>query len=265
MKRIVAILLSLAPFALRAQEAAITMLPENVCTYGSKIDHLYYTIFYTTAAAAAVVMGALLYFCLRYRQRDGARAHYTHGNSWTALGVTGSLAAMVFLGIDVNTVRLSNSAARETQHMPDGGDVIHIQVAAQQFAWYFRYPGVDGKFGKNDFKKANTDNPFGVDRDDPTGKDDIQVEGVCCVPVDRPIVFEIRSKDVIHSFFLPNFRIKQDAIPGMKNHIWIQATRTGDFDIACTELCGMMHSQMGGMLKVRTDAEYQQWLKDHAD
>src|SRR5689334_13995529 len=143
MKRIVTVLLSLAPLALRAQEAAITMLPENVCTYGSKIDHLYYTIFYTTAGAAAVVMGALLYFCLRYRQRDGARAHYTHGNSWTALGVTGSLAAMVFLGIDVNTVRLSNSAARETQHMPDGADVIHIQVAAQQFAWYFRYPGVD--------------------------------------------------------------------------------------------------------------------------
>lgn len=242
----------------------LPMLPENVCVYGDKVDHIYYMLLILTGIAAVAVLGSLLYFCIRYRAKKGVKAHYTYGNSWSALGLTGTLALTVFLTIDMNTVRMSNAAARETQKTPDAKDAVHIQVLAQQFSWSFRYPGADGKFGRNDLKKSDSDNLFGLDSSDKDAHDDVVIEGLLCVPVNKPIVLEIRSKDVIHSFFLPNFRIKQDAVPGMKTTIWIQATRTGDFDIACAELCGMLHSQMAARLQVRSEEEFQVWLKKKA-
>jgi len=264
-KPMAVVLCAVTPLLVHAGESdALRMLPENVSTYGGKIDHLYYTLMALTGTAGIAVLCSLVYFCIRYRHKVGTPAHYTHGNSWGALGLSGSLALMVFVAIDMNTVRLSNAAARESQHLPDEKNAIRIQVLAQQFAWSFRYAGPDGQFGKFDLKKSNSENLFGIDKHDRAGKDDVQIEGVVCIPVNRPVIFEIRSKDVIHSFFLPNFRIKQDAMPGMKNSIWVQATRTGDFDIACTEMCGMMHSQMAGRLLVKEQKEYEQWLKDQA-
>ena len=254
-------ILALAPSAAYA-EGGTFLLPENAATYGAKIDDLYYGVLYLTGGAFVAVLITLIYFCVRYRSRDGARAHYSHGNSWNALALSGSLALLVFLGIDMNVVRMSNAAAKELKNPPESADALHVQVLAQQFSWSFRYPGADGKFGPTDKKFMDSTNTFGVDRDHKDGEDDIISEGVLCVPFGKPIVLEMRSKDVIHSFFLVNFRVKQDVVPGMKTQIWFQSTRTGEFEIACAELCGMMHSQMSAILTVREEAQYKEWMTE---
>lgn len=239
------------------------LLPEDAGTYGYKIDALYGALLYSTGIAFLIVVAALAYFCVRYRARKGTKALYTHGDSWKSMAVTGTLALMVFLGIDMNTVRLSNAAAKDIQHPPENSMRVHVQ--AQQFSWMFHYPGADGKFGRTDPQFITDTNLFGVDPNDPDGKDDIMNEGVLCVPDNKPVVLEMRSRDVIHSFFLPNFRVKQDVVPGMKTQLWFQSTRTGTFEIACAELCGMLHSQMSGILSVRTQAEFEKWLKEKAE
>jgi len=239
------------------------LLPEDAGTYGHKVDVLYGALLYSTSIAFLIVVAALAYFCVRYRAKKGSKAQYTHGDSWKAMGVTGTLALMVFICIDMNTVRLSNAAAKDMQHPPEGAMRVHVQ--AQQFSWMFHYPGADGKFGRTDAKFISDSNLFGVDPADPDGKDDVMNEGVICVPVNTPVVLEMRSRDVIHSFFLPNFRVKQDVVPGMRTQLWFQATRTGTFEIACAELCGMLHSQMSGILSVRTQAEFEKWLKEKAE
>lgn len=252
------------PLARAADDSIILrMLPENAGTYGDKVDQLYVTLTYLTGAAFAAVVAAMAYFCVRYRHRAGRRAYYTHGDSWGALGVTGTLALLVFLGIDMNVVHLSNAAAREMQSPPP--DAMRVRVLAQQFTWGFHYPGPDGKYGKCDLAKADNFNLFGLDDKDPDGKDDVIAEGLLCVPVHRPVVLELRSKDVIHSFFLPMFRAKQDVVPGMKTTLWFEATREGEFEIACAELCGMMHSQMAGWLRVTGDAAYKAWYEMKLD
>ena len=241
------------------------MLPESVSSYGPSVDKLYYYLIMTTGTAFAIVVLAVLYMCVRYRHKDGQKAYYTHGNSWSSTALTLFLAMMVFTCIDMNVVRMSNAAAKETQTYPDDATAIHIHVLAQQFNWRFQYAGPDGKFGKIDLKKDSTENFFGLDpKADPDAKDDVTTEASFCVPVNTPVILEIRAKDVIHSFFLPNFRIKQDAVPGMKTQCWFQATKVGDYDVACAQLCGMMHSQMHARLLVREQKEYEEWLKDHA-
>jgi len=241
------------------------MLPEGITTFADKVDTLFYTLMYTTIIVFGIVVAVLLFFCIRYRRTPGAKAYYTHGDSWKATALTGTLAMMVFLGIDMNTVRLSKAASADMENHPDYKDAVHVQLLAKQFAWVFRYPGPDGKFGRVDSKAATDDNWFGVDEKDPAEADDIQVEGYLVIPVGKPVMIEIRSKDVIHSFFIAAIRFKQDAVPGMKTSIWFSPRRTGDFEIVCAELCGAQHSQMGGKMRVmNTQEECDNFLKKFA-
>jgi cytochrome c oxidase subunit II len=258
-----ALLLFVAAPKAFAESSISWMLPENVSTYGGKIDSLFIALVWLTGAAFAAVVISLLYFCLRYRAQEGKKAEYTHGNSFKAMAVTGTLALLVFVGIDMNVVRMSNAAAKELYAIPKD-NALRVQVLAQQFSWGFRFPGPDGKFGRCDFKKADSTNIFGIDENDPDGKDDVVTEGALSVPVGVPVVLEMRAKDVIHSFFLPHFRVKQDVVPGMTTSMWFQATRTGEFEIACAELCGMLHSKMGGVMTVRDQAGFENWLKERA-
>ena len=240
------------------------MLPESASSYAPSVDRLYFYLIVTTGTAFAIVICAVVYLCVRYRHREGRKAYYTHGNSWSATALTLFLAMTVFTCIDLNVVRMSNAAAKETQTYPDDAHALHIQVLAQQFNWRFHYAGPDGKFGHANMSKDSAENFFGLDTSEADARDDITSEGSLCVPVNTPVILEIRAKDVIHSFFIPNFRIKQDAVPGMKTQCWFMATKVGDYDVACAQLCGMMHSQMHANLMVREQKEYEEWLKDHA-
>jgi cytochrome c oxidase subunit 2 len=228
------------------------------------VDTLFHTLVYTTAFVFGLVLFILFYMCVRYRARAGHKAYFTHGDSWKALGLTGSLAMCVFVGIDMNCARLSEQATEIAQNPPDLANATQVQVVGKQFSWHFRYPGADGKFGKLNMKKGNDENEnvFGATAKDPDGKDDLQVNTKMAVPVNKPVWVELRARDVIHSFFLPSMRFKQDCVPGMRSTFWFQPTKVGEYDIACTELCGMQHSQMAGKLLVMEEADYKKWLQD---
>jgi cytochrome c oxidase subunit 2 len=136
-----------------------------------------------------------------------------------------------------------------------------VEVTGLQFAWYFRYPGPDGKLGrtKPELEDASVGNPVGIDPDDPASKDDI-VTGTMYLPVNREAEVVLRAEDVIHSFFIPAMRFKQDAVPGLMIHMHFTPTQIGDYEIACAELCGLGHYKMHGVLKVVSQADFDKWL-----
>ena len=211
------------------------LLPEGVSTYSGRIDQMFYVILAVTGVAFVVTEAALFYFAWRYRHREGVRARYTHGNSrleviWTVVPAV----MLVFLGL------ASRSVWSEIKgHIPPTD--LEIVVLASQFDWEVRYKGADGQFET---------------------ADDLVVHNEMHVPVNAPVKIRLRSKDVLHSFFVPAFRLKQDAVPGLTIDIWVQPTKTGEYEIACAELCGFGHGTMRGLLTVMESEDYKKWLEE---
>ena len=135
----------------------------------------------------------------------------------------------------------------------------------RSFNWNFHLPGPDGQFGRRDVGLVSNSNPLGLDSADPAAKDDIVVLGELHVPVDRPVIIELSSKDVIHNFALVHMRIAQDAIPGSIIPMWFKPIKTGTYEVICGQLCGLGHYSMKGTLVVDSPAEYQAWLKERAE
>lgn len=218
----------------------LNWLPENVSTFGSDIDSLFYLIYYITGIAFLLTEGALLLFLFLYRRRDGRRATYVTGNP---LGELGWLLAPCFvvLVLDLWIDERSAGVWHTVKVQRPPADV-QVQMTGKQFNWEVVYPGPDGQFG--------------------TG-DDLQLENDLHVPVGKVVEVTLQSRDVIHSFFLPHLRLKQDAVPGRKIPAWFVATKPGRYEIPCAELCGFGHSGMKGWLTVHTPEEYQQWVQEH--
>ncbi len=141
-------------------------------------------------------------------------------------------------------------------------NALTIEVTAEQFAWNVRYAGADGVFGRTDPKQITLDNPVGLDPADPQGADDVVGLNVLHAVAGRPTRVRLRSKDVIHSFFLPNLRVKQDAVPGMTMEFWFTPTREGRFELACSQLCGFGHYEMKGVLIVQSAPDFARWLAE---
>jgi cytochrome c oxidase subunit 2 len=217
-------------------------LPEDVSTIGHQVDHLFHVVLAETAVAFAAVVAALIYFSWRYRSRPGHRAMYTHGNERRHLVLTLSLAAVVFIAVDMNIVRLANANLRDVREQaPDPKEALVIEVMAEQFNWQISYAGRDGKFGT---------------------MDDLVVPNQMHVPVNQKVLVHLRSRDVIHSFSLAHLRLKMDCVPGLVTGVWFQATRTGQFELACAELCGWGHYTMRGRLTVESREEFERWLNE---
>jgi cytochrome c oxidase subunit 2 len=152
--------------------------------------------------------------------------------------------------------------AKQVDKFPTEAESTVIQVMAQQFAWNGRYAGPDGTFGKQDAKLVSQSNTFGVDPNDEKGKDDVQVLNEIHVPVNKPVIAYISSRDVIHSFKVPAMRVTQDAIPGMRIPIWFKPNKEGRYQIYCAQLCGNGHASMaGGFLVVESEDAYNTWMK----
>lgn len=139
---------------------------------------------------------------------------------------------------------------------------VHIRVIAQQFQWKFHYPGKDGIFGKTDAAFIKSANPLGLDPNDPAGQDDIYSPGELHLPVNRPVILEITSMDVIHSFSFPAMRVGQDAIPGLRTPIWFKPVKIGEYEIICGQLCGSGHYNMKATVEVQSQEDYDAWLKE---
>ena len=234
-------------------------LPINISTHGAAIDRLIITLHWFMAI---LFVGWLLYFfyCLiRFRAGANPKADLSHKHfklpTYLEIGIVIIEAALlVFVASPI--------LAKVKNEFPNDKDAIHIHIVAEQFAWNIHYPGKDGKFGRTKIEAMDGTNPVGVDRTDPDGKDDIITINELKIPVNKPVIVTLMSKDVIHSFSLPVMRVKQDIIPGMQIPIWFEATQTGAFEIACAQLCGLGHYRMRGAFQVLAPEEFQAWLDE---
>jgi len=212
-------------------------LPEAVTTTAPDIDRIFYLILWITGAIFVLVQATLLAFLVRYRRRPGRRAAYTHGNNlveiiWTVIPTL----ILIFLAIQSQRVW---ATVRGTPPPVD----LHVEVVAEQFAWNIRYAGADGLFET---------------------ADDLTTINQLHVPVRQTVLIHLKSKDVIHSFFVPQFRMKLDAVPGLTGRLWLSATTTGEYEIACAELCGLGHYRMRGYLTIETPEAFHAWLQAQA-
>ena len=204
--------------------------------------------------------GFFLYALFRFRRSRNPVANYTgvrsHASSYLEIAVAVVEAVLLF------AFSVPLWAAR-VDRMPSPNEALQVEVTPEQFAWNFHYAGPDGVFGKTDIKLIDLQsNPLGLDKSDPAAKDDVTTVNQLYVPVNKPIIVRLKSKDVIHGFNVPEFRVKQDAVPGLTIPIWFQATRPGDYEIACAELCGFGHATMRGVLTVHSVEEYKTWLEE---
>jgi len=233
-------------------------MPELASKNGESVDAL---IVYVHWLMIALFIGWLVYFgyaVWRFRATRNPKADYqgvrNHASSYLELTVA-AIEAVLLIGMAIPVW------ARAVDHFPDVKDSTVIYVMAQQYAWNIRYAGPDGVFGRQDMKFVSSDNVFGVDPSDANGKDDIQTLNEIHVPVGKPVVVYVSSKDVIHSFKITAMRSCQDAIPGLRIPCWFTPNKIGKYQVNCAQLCGPGHSSMtGGFLIVESQADFNKWL-----
>jgi cytochrome c oxidase subunit 2 len=243
-------------FALLIEALGIT---PNAAEHGYAIDSML-EMLHWFMLVLFVGWGSFYFYTLwRFQKRKNPKANY--------FGTTSHLPTKLEGGILVLEVVLLLSFAApiwadRVSLFPTGPNVIHIHVVGEQFLWNFHYPGPDGKFGRRDITLVSASNPLGLDPTDPDGQDDITTRNVMHIPVNRPCVVDVMSKDVIHDFCIPNMRSAQDAIPGTSIPLWFVPVKTGTYDIVCAQLCGNGHSTMRAELTVESEAAYEKWLDD---
>ncbi len=213
------------------------LLPESASSYAPKVDQLFWIILWITGFFFFLVQGCLLLFVLKYRNRPGRKASYIHGNNlveiiWTVIP------ALILLALTVASQKVW-AEIRYPKQAP--APSVQVEILAEQFAWNIRYAGPDGQF----------DTP-----------DDISTINQLHLPVGATAQIRLRSKDVIHSFFVPEFRLKQDAVPGLPTQVWVEPTRAGQYEIRCAELCGLGHYRMKGFVTTEPLANFQTWLTE---
>ncbi len=250
-----AVLAGLAPRAVAEQRANTPYwTPLNATEGGIAIDQILIFIFWLTLGVFLLTQIVFVFYLVRYRRKPGVKAHYTHGNNTLEIIWT-SLPTVIFLGL---AIWGDNVWHRLTQ-TPAPADAITIEVVGYQFAWDLRYGGEDGKLDETALEKISVNNRFGLTRSDPEMTDDFSSTDLV-IPIGKPVHIVLRSRDVIHSFYVPEFRLYQDAVPGRTiDWMWFKTIRTGDFQLACSQLCGSGHYNMKAPIKVVSQADYDAW------
>jgi cytochrome c oxidase subunit 2 len=232
-------------------------MPDVASKSGEQIDQLTYFIYYLTGGVFILTQVVYIYFLIRYRARRGVRATYLHGDNrlelvWTAIPTA------IFIGL----WGYSNHMWWDVIHTESPKDTMEIAVMAYQFGFSFQYPGATGKLGRSDVKLISADNIFGNDPTDPATKEDYQ-SGVLELAIDKPVRIRLNSRDVIHGFYIPQFRIYQDAVPGRTiDWVWFIPTKIGSYQLACSQLCGSGHYNMKAQIEVVSQAEFDKWYKE---
>ena len=233
-------------------------LPVLASENGRDVDDL---IIYIHLLMIALFVGWIVYFLYavwRFRAARNAKADYAGVRNHASNYIEGIVALIEAVLLIFVAVPMWAKAVDKT---PSEKESTVVQVVAQQFDWNFRYPGKDGVFGKQDMHFVSEQNKFGVDPNDPAGKDDVEVQSLMHVVINKPVLCYISSKDVIHSFKIIALRMTQDAIPGMRIPVWFKPTQAGIYQINCAQLCGAGHSQMSrGRLIVESQEEFDKWL-----
>jgi cytochrome c oxidase subunit II len=247
-------------------------MPPIASAHGAQIDS---ALDWVHWLMAILFVGWILFFFYalwRFRRSRNPVANYTgatsHASSWLE-GAVAVAEGILLVGLSIPLW------ADRVADFPEVKDSIEVRVVAEQFAWNIHYPGPDGVFGKTAIDKIDVQtNPLGLDRDDPAAKDDVTTVNQLRLPVGKPVIVHLSSKDVIHSFNLPEFRIKQDAVPGIVIPVWWVPTVTTEgmrqrlgkpafvYEIACAQLCGISHASMRGFVTIDEPAEFQKWMDE---
>jgi len=207
-----------------------------------------------TGVTFIVINLFVAYMLVRFRHRDGVRAAAEHGDKrlewWLVAATTAGVAALLAPGLSVYAKLISPPP-----------EALVIEVLGQQWQWHFRLAGQDGKLGKTDVAHISAGNPFGISPDDPNGRDDTLVEGQeIHMPLNKPVKVVLRSQDVLHDFYVPQFRTRMNMVPGMVTSFWLTPTVAGRFEVLCAQLCGVGHYNMRSAVVVEDEAAFQRWL-----
>jgi len=220
------------------------------------VDDTIIVTFWITGVVFIAIIFFMAYCVFRYRHQEGRRAAYEPENKklewWltglTTVGVAGMLTPGLFVWDQFVTVPK---------------EAAEFEVLAQQWQFSFRLPGKDGVLGTSDSRNISPENPFGVNSNDANGQDDVLIESdELHLPLDRPVKVLLRSIDVLHDFYVPEFRAKMDMVPGMVTYYWFIPTRAGTFDVLCFELCGVGHYAMRAKVVVEEEGAYRAWLEE---
>ena len=236
-------------------------LPPQASTHAGEIDHMIVLVHWLMLVLF-VGWGAFFLFVLfRFRKGANPKADY--------VGAKGKIAKGTEIGVAIVEVILLlvyaiPAWATRVGTFPSESEATVVRVTAKQFEWISHYPGADGRFGRRDIARVAADNPIGLVRSEPDAKDDIVTTNQLNLPVDRPVLVQLTSLDVIHSFGLFEMRVKQDAIPGMEIPVWFVPNKTGQYEIACSQLCGIGHFRMRGFVNIQSDADFRNFLAEEA-
>src|SRR5712692_807038 len=234
-------------------------LPHGASELAQRIDGQFALTYFLMGIVFVAAQGALGLFVWQYRDRGTAsKVEYSHGNTTLEVLWTG-LTAVLFIGLNL----MGSGVWASERFEPAKPTAVPVEVTGMQFAWYFRYAGADGKFGATNPKlmdpSAGNETAIGLETSDPAAKDDV-VTGTMYLPVNRQVDLTLRAVDVIHSFFVPQMRFKQDTVPGLAIHMHFTPTEVGEYEIACAELCGLGHYKMHGMLHVVSQEDFDKWV-----
>ena len=236
-------------------------LPPQASAHAAEIDQMTALLHWLMAILFVGWGIFFIYTLIRFRQSKNPKADYvgvtSHTSSYLEIAVV-VVEAVLLIGfaIPVWAVRVAEVPAEE--------DATVVRVIGRQFEWHVVYPGADGRFGSRSADLITPTNNIGLDRSDPDGADDIYTINQLNLPVDKPVIVYLSTLDVIHSFGLSSMRVKQDAIPGMEIPVWWVPTVTGEYEINCSQLCGLGHYRMRGFMNIQTEAEFQSWLDEEA-
>lgn len=228
-------------------------LPPLASVHGQDVDRMFYITLGLTGALFVLVHVLLGIFVWRYGAAGEGRAHFLHDHRPLELTYT----IIPAIGMTI-LVSLSGVVWTRIHSAPPPGALV-VDVRGEQFTWIARYPGADGAFGRTDPKQITGANPLGLDRGDSAATDDVLSRELYLI-ANRPAHIQLRARDVLHSFFVAEFRVKQDAVPGMTVDVWFVPTREGQYDLACAELCGVGHYTMRGRVRVVSQAAFDAWL-----
>ena len=239
-------------------------MPELASRHGAGIDAMLRYLLVTVGGLFLASYVALAFFIWRGSRRTEIGARLASRRFEITLSVALGLAMAIIAEGGVLAIGMPVWSEYFVAATP--ADAVEVEVTAQQFMWNVRYPGADRKFGRTDVRLVDeATNPLGIDRNDAAAADDIVTINDITVPFGRSVHVRLRSKDVIHSFFLPHLRVKQDAVPGMTPEVTFFPTRTGTFELACAELCGLAHYRMRGFFNVGPPDEFTRWIREQQE
>ncbi|HMF95485.1 MAG TPA: cytochrome c oxidase subunit II [Vicinamibacterales bacterium] len=234
-------------------------LPVQASAHAGEIDEMIVLVHWLMAILFVGWGLFFVYVLFRFRKSANPKASYTGAKGKISKGLEVAVAVIEIVLLVFYAIP---AWAKRVKAFPSENEALIVRVVGEQFAWNVQYPGPDGKFGRTDVKLVAPDNPLGLDRRDPDAKDDVTTINQLYLPVDRPVLVHLSSKDVIHSFGLYEMRVKQDAVPGLSIPVWFIPNRIGEYEIACSQLCGLGHFRMRGFVTVQSAADFQKWMND---